>query len=107
MVAAASHPQTRPRPARIRWDRVSRVALLFALVVLLYLAISPLRSLLGDLHLSAERHAELRALQRTAAALAATERRLGQASTSAAEARNLGYIRPGEREYVVRNLPNN
>ena len=106
-MAAASQTSRRPRAARIRWDRVSRTALLFALVLLLYLAISPLRSLLADLHLSAERHAQLRALQRTAAALATTERRLQEPTTNDTEARNLGYVRQGERPYVVRGLPNN
>jgi len=106
-VAAASQTPARPRPARIRWDRVSRVAMLFALAVLLYLAISPVRSLVADLHLVAQRRAELHALRQTAAGLAATERRLREASTSFLEARNLGYVPPGERPYAVSGLPNN
>jgi cell division protein FtsB len=81
--------------------------MLFALVVLLYLAISPVRSLISDLQLSAERHAQIRSLQRTAAALAAEERNLQQPSTSNAEARNLGYVQPGEKPYIVLGLPNN
>ena len=66
-------------------------ALLFALVVLLYLAISPLRSLIADLHLEAQRRAQLHALERQHAALVA-DRALAaaSASTSDAEARNLG-----------------
>jgi len=41
--------------------------MLFALVVLLYLAISPLRALVTDVHLSAQRHAQLVTLRRQAA----------------------------------------
>jgi len=89
----------------VRWDRVSRIALLFALAVLLYLAISPLRSLVSDLHLEAQKRAQLQALQREHAALIATEHDLQQPSTSDAEARNLGLVRPGEHEYVVSGLP--
>ena len=69
--------RARSRPAaRIRWDRVGRVAMLFALVVLLYLAISPVRSLIADLHLAAARRAQVVQLQQKAAALAAEERDL-------------------------------
>jgi hypothetical protein len=99
----------RPRAgaARIRWDRVGRVAMLFALLVLLYLAISPIRSLIADVHLAAARRAQVNALSHRAAALAAQERALGQFSTRLIEARNLGMVRAGERAYVVTGLPNN
>lgn len=106
-MAVAAHRSSTPRPTRVRWDRVGRVALLFALVVLLYLAISPVRALIADLHLEAQRRAQLHALERQHAALVATEHSLGQRSTSDAEARNLGLVRPGEREFVVSGLPNN
>jgi hypothetical protein len=81
--------------------------MLFALVVLLYLAISPVRSLIGDLQLSAQRRAQLASLQRTAASLARQERALAMPSTRQTEARNLGLVRPGEHPYVVNGLPNN
>jgi Tfp pilus assembly protein PilX len=81
--------------------------MLFALLVLLYLAISPVRSLVADFHLSAQRHAQVTALQRAAAALAAQERALALPSTRETEARNLGLVLPGEHPYVVRGLPNN
>jgi hypothetical protein len=81
--------------------------MLFALVVLLYLAISPVRSLLADFHLSGQRHAQVSARQRTASELAAQERALALPSTRETEARNLGLVLPGEHPYVVRGLPNN
>ena len=106
-MAAASHTQNRPRPARIRWDRVSRVAMLVVLVALLYLAISPIRSLISEMHLSGARTAQLHQLQRTANQLASQIHALSQASTAAAEARNLGYVRQGEHEFVISGLPGN
>ncbi len=106
-MAAASHTEQRPRPARIRWDRVSRVAMLVVLVALLYLAISPIRSLIAEMHLSAARGAELHQLQRTAHQLASQIHALSQASTAGVQARNLGYVRPGEHSFVIRGLPRN
>jgi cell division protein FtsB len=108
-MAIVSQPPARAHaPAsRIRWDRVGRVAMLCALVVLLYLAISPLRSLVADFHLSAQRHAQLGALQRQARELAAEQRLLEDPGTPQIEARSLGLVRPGEHEYVVNGLPNN
>jgi hypothetical protein len=81
--------------------------MLFALVVLLYLAISPVRSLISDVHVEAARRAQLQSLERAHATIVAAERALRRRPTNDAEARNLGLVLPGEREYVVSNLPNN
>jgi hypothetical protein len=92
---------------RIRWDRVGRVAMLFVLVLLLYLAISPIRSLITDFQLSAQRHAQVQTLERQAAALAGEERALGSPNTREVEARNAGLVRAGEHPFVVSGLPDN
>jgi hypothetical protein len=81
--------------------------MLFALVVLLYLAISPVRSLIADLHLNAQRRAQVVVLQQQAAELASQKRALMLPSTRETEARNLGLVRAGEHPYVVSGLPNN
>ncbi len=81
--------------------------MLLVLVALAYLYISPVRGLISDLHQAANRRAEVVALARTAARLHAQQRGLAQASTLEIEARNLGLVRPGEREYVVSGLPGN
>jgi hypothetical protein len=96
-----------PPPARIRWDRVSRMALLFTLAVLLYLAISPIRSLIGDFHLSAQRRAQLHALQIRYAALQREQRALSSPTAPTLEARSLGLLKHGEHGYVVYGLPPN
>jgi len=106
-MAAASQGAGRTRPARVRWDRVGRVAMLFALVVLLYLAISPIRSLMSDMHTLSARRAQLHALQSIHRSLVGTQQALARTATSDAEARNLGLVRPGEHEFFVRGLPNN
>ena len=104
----AQQRNRRQAPAtRIRWDRVARVSMLFTLVVLLYLAISPVRSLIADVHTSAQRHAQLLELQQRGAALARQERALSLPGTRQIEARNLGLGRPGEHLYVVYGLPDN
>jgi len=81
--------------------------MLFTLVVLLYLAISPVRSLIADFHLSAQRQTQLRQLERQNAALSAQEHALSQPGTRSLELRNLGLVRPGERSYVLYGLPPN
>jgi hypothetical protein len=81
--------------------------MLFTLIALLYLAISPVRSLINDVHLSAERHAQMLQLQRRAAALAKQERALSLPGTRQVEARNLGLVKGGERAYVLYGLPDN
>ena len=105
---AVERPRRRQAPAaRIRWDRVGRVAMLVTLIVLLYLAISPIRSLISDFHISAQRQAQLRELQRRGDALALQERALSSPGTRQVEARNLGLVRPGEHAYVLYGLPDN
>jgi len=91
----------------MRWDRVSRAAMLFGLCLLLYLAISPVRTLVADAHLSAQRREQLQQLRKQGAALRATERDLRSTATADLGARNLGFVRPGEHEYIVSGLPNN
>lgn len=81
--------------------------MLFVLVVLAYLYISPIRTLVSDLHAASARHAQVIALERSASELRAQEQALARPSTVEAEARALGLVRPGEREYVVAGLPDN
>ena len=91
--------------ARIRWDRVGRVAMLVVLVVLLWLYAGPARSYVSALGEAEQRRAEVAELKRENRAL--RERRVLLRSDSAieAEARRLGLVRPRERSFVVRGLP--
>jgi Septum formation initiator len=100
---AASARRAAARP--IRWDRVGRCALLavFAGIVLLY--IGPATSLIQTWGQSKERHAEVSRLEREHARLTARKGALQRPGTMEREARRLGYVKPGERAYVIRDLP--
>jgi cell division protein FtsB len=98
-------PETRPRrrPPRstlvVRWLAVGALAL----VALLYYR--PLRAYVDTRHDVARRTGEVRALRTANRVL---DRRVSAATAGAAvarQARRLGYVKPGERPYVVEDLP--
>jgi cell division protein FtsB len=86
-------------PATRRWFAVG------ALVLLGLLYYRPLHDYLDARAQRTARVAEVRRLQKEQASL---ERRLHQASSPVAlanEARTLGYIRPGEHLFIVKDIP--
>ncbi|HYY05165.1 MAG TPA: septum formation initiator family protein [Candidatus Limnocylindria bacterium] len=89
----------------IRWDRVARAALLATLGVVLLLYISPLHRWLTQRHLAAEQQQQLRQLERQNTDLRTRIRLLRNPASVETEARKLGMVRRGEREYVIQNLP--
>jgi cell division protein FtsB len=91
--------------AAIRWDRVSRVALLFVLLVLVYLYAGPARSYWATVHQAKQRRAEVAVLKRENARLRARRDALREQSALQREARRLGMVKPGERPYVIEHLP--
>jgi cell division protein FtsB len=108
--AARRAPRTRPRvlaggAAAIRWDRVSRVALLVVLLVLVYLYAGPARSYWDTLREARHRSAEVAALKRENDRLRARREALRGPTALEREARRLGMVRPGERPYLVEHLP--
>jgi cell division protein FtsB len=111
--AAARRSQARPPAAtalgaaalRVRWDRVGRVALLVVLLLVAVAYVGPARSLLSTWHDSNAKQAQLQTLKREHDALLTRARALRDPRTVQAEARRLGMVKPGERSYVVRNLP--
>lgn len=102
--APRSRP-VRPTPAAIRWDRLSRYGLLIVFAGLLILYVNPLRSYVGTVQESKQRQSQVQALEREQAALEARKRALVNPDVIEAEARRLGMVRPGERPFVVRGLP--
>lgn len=89
----------------IRWDRVARAALLGTLGVVLLLYISPLHRWLTQHNLAKQQTQELQQLQLQNKQLRSHIKLLHDPTALEAEARKLGMVRRGEREYVVRNLP--
>jgi cell division protein FtsB len=95
------------RPSRppIRWDRISRLALLGVMFVLLGLFIGPARSYVATWQKSKHEQAVVAGLKRENAHLRAERAALTHPAVLEREARGLGMTRPGERVFVLRGLP--
>jgi cell division protein FtsB len=103
--APARRASARPVLPAIRWDRVGRCALLAVFVGIVLLYMGPARSLFQAVGQSKARNAEVRRLERENQRLTARKRALQRPGTMEREARRLGYVKPGERAYVIRDLP--
>lgn len=93
----------RPRPAVWRRSRLWIVAVAGVCLVA-YLYYRPVKAYIAVSHQLAERKAEVQALARQKRLL---EHRLADSGTGQAlleEARRLGYVRPGERLFVIRGV---
>jgi cell division protein FtsB len=93
--------------ARVRWDRLGKLAMLGVLAGLLYLYASASFSLLSTWKEASGERGQLAALERQHASLEAMHASLASPATIMAEARRLGMIHPGERAYVITGLPSN
>jgi cell division protein FtsB len=91
----------------MRWDRLGRAAMLFVLLVLVYLYISPVRGLISAVGESGRRQAEVAGLMRANAQLRAERAALVTPAARERAARSLGLVRPGERAFVISGLPSN
>jgi cell division protein FtsB len=92
-------------PARIRWDRVGRVALLLVLLLIVYLYVGPVRSWWTTWQDSKAKQAQVQRLERENAQLRARKAALGTPQALEREARRIGMVRPDERPFVVGGLP--
>ncbi|HUB36209.1 MAG TPA: hypothetical protein VL972_05245 [Solirubrobacteraceae bacterium] len=93
--------------ARVRWDRLGRIALLCVLVALLYLYISAGVRLFSTWREARGDSAQVQTLEHEHAALLRRHQTLGRRGTVEEEARRLGMMKPGEQSYVITGLPNN
>lgn len=103
-------PRPRPRLVtgggqRIRWDRVGRLAILVVFVVVALLYVGPLSSFWSARGEAAHRRAQVEQQRKENAALRIRRDALKNGAALEEEARGLGMIRPGERPFVVENLP--
>jgi hypothetical protein len=93
--------------ARVRWDRLGRVAMLGVLVALLYLYASAGVHMLSTWRQAHRDDATVAAMEREHRALAGQREVLTRAGTLETEARQLGMIKVGEQPYVIGGLPDN
>jgi cell division protein FtsB len=89
----------------VRWDRIGRLALLFVGLLLIYLYINPLRTYVATWQEATTKRGEVAQLQREHAELVKRARELHAAGSIETEARRLGMVRPDERAYIIRGLP--
>ena len=92
-------------PARIRWDRLGRIALLFVLALVIYLYIGPTSAWISTYRESKQRNAAVAELEREHAALLRRRNELRKPETLERMARELGMVRAAEKAYVVSGLP--
>lgn len=108
---AASSASVRSRstrsPARVRWDRLARIAMLCVLGALVYLYASAGISLLSTWKEARRDSAQVAALQREHLELERQHAALTSPGMLIGEARRLGLLRPGEQGYVITGLPAN
>jgi hypothetical protein len=91
--------------ARVRWDRLGRVALLVVLGGILLLYVGPAHSYWETWHDARAKRAEVRRLQREHQRLLARRQALREPASLMREARRLGMVRQGERAFVLEGLP--
>lgn len=109
--APRAKPAQRPRVVAggrgrgIRWDRVGRVALLLVLVGVVGLYVGPAINYVETVREAGARRAEVQELQRENERLRARRTALQDPRTLEREARRLGLVKPGERAYIVKDLP--
>jgi cell division protein FtsB len=104
-MARAHAASLRTAPARIRWDRVGRVALLAVLGIILLLYISPAKHWIEQSRTASALNAELRHLEEENRRLEIRARELQRPDALEREARKLGMVEQGERAFAIENLP--
>jgi cell division protein FtsL len=110
-MATAQASGARPRSlatgpvARIRWDRVGRVAMLCLLLALLYLYVSAGVRIYSTYRQAHSDRAAVAALEHEHVTLIHQHEALGRHGTVEEEARRLQMMRPGEQPYVITGLP--
>jgi cell division protein FtsB len=98
-------PAKKARRRRLRGPLARRFVAVGALVLVALLYYRPLHDYLAARGQRAERIAAVARLEREHAALERRLRRASSLDVLAREARLLGYIRPGEQLYIVKDVP--
>ena len=103
--APRSAPRRGTRRTKVNWDRLGRVILVLVLFAVLASYLNPVVNFIDAWRDSKATKQELVELANEHNAL---QKQAAEDSTDAVlvrEARRLGMVRPGERAYVIHNLP--
>ena len=103
--AYASRPGPRRRRTRVNWDRLGRIVLVVVLFAVLASYLNPVVNFVDAWRDSKSTKQELRDLAVENAKLRARAADNSSDPVMLREARKLGMVRPGERSYVIHNLP--
>jgi hypothetical protein len=95
------------RAARVRWDRLGRLAMLCVMGALLYLYLSAGLRMFSTWRESQHHNGAVAAMRHEHAVLLREHETLSTQATLEAEARQLGMMKKGEQPYVVTGLPAN
>ncbi|MGI8749662.1 MAG: FtsB family cell division protein [Thermoleophilaceae bacterium] len=98
---AQRRPRARPSRSGVRWDKVSRIALLGTLGVILLLYLSPAKHWLEQSATARDQTQQLHDLTQENTKLERRVATLKDPAALEAEARRLGMVREGERSYVI------
>ena len=93
--------------ARVHWNRLGRVAMLFVMVALLFLYLSTGAHMLSTWRQSHREDATVARMEKEHRRLVLEHNQLSSQSMLEEQARKLGMMRPGEQSYIVGNLPAN
>jgi len=104
---ASGAPAPLQAAARVRWDRLGRIAMLFVLLALLVLYLSTGLHMLSSWRQSRHTDARVAAMQAEHKRLVTEHNRLSSQSNLEQSARALGMQRPGEQPFIITGLPKN
>ena len=93
--------------ARVRWDRLGRMAMLLVGVALVYLYLSAGIRMFSTWRDARTDRATVAAMEREHERLVHQHEALGRQVTLEVEARGLGMVKRGEQPYIVSGLPDN
>jgi cell division protein FtsB len=107
MSAGSVAHRRHPHAARVRWDRLGRIAIGLVALALVYLYVSAGIRMLSTWSQARGDSAAVATLERENAQLTREHDALGRRGTLEEEARELDMSKRGELPYLISGLPNN
>ena len=89
----------------IRWDRIGRALIIGVCLLIAVLYVKPLVKIVSARGEAAQRREEVTRLQSVNDRLTRRVKALKNPAALELEARRLGMVKPGERAYVIKGLP--